>query len=265
MGFIHADRVKETSTTTGTGTYSLDGATSGFRSFVAGVGTTNQCTYCATDGVDWEINEGVVTDATPDTLTRARLLASSTGSAISWAAGTRNIFGVYSAADMNPRTVLQTSDHAISSTTATEITSLQFGSVQPGTYFLQYVLRCQSATTTVGVKLGINFTGTAASPVLTVRYGSTGTTAATGVADDVANVLTGSLVESRASQTYTTTAPDLGPNTGFGATNSNVLFIVEGSLIVTAAGDIEIWHGSETGTSTTVKAGSMGILTRAMG
>lgn len=263
MAFVHADRVKETTTTTGTGTYSLGGAAAGFRTFVAGVGDANRCTYCVSDGVDWEINEGVVADATPDTLTRERLLASSTGSAISWAAGSRQIYGVYSAADMNPRTVLLGSDHAISSTTATEITGLQFGSVQPGTYFLQYVMRCQSATTTVGLKFGINFTGTAANPVLTVRYGSTGTTAATGVADDVANVLTGSLVESRASVTYTTTAPDLGPNTGVAVINSNILFIVEASIIVTAAGDLEIWHGSETATSTTVKAGSMGILTRA--
>ena len=43
------------------------------------------------------------------------------------------------------------------------------------------------------------------------------------------------------------------------------MMIVEASIIVTAAGDLELWHASETATSTTVMAGSMGILTRAIG
>lgn len=264
MAFVHADRVKETSTTTGTGTYSLAGAAGGFRTFVAGVGTGNRCTYCVSDGSSWEINEGTITDATPDTLTRDRLLASSSGSAISWGAGTRQVYAVYSAADMNPRTVALGSDHAISSTTATEVTGLQFGSVQPGTYFLQYVVIWQSATTTVGISFGVNFTGTAANPVINLRHVTTGTTAATGAADDVANTGTGQLVEGRAALSYSTTAPNLGPNTaGVATANANMMSIIEAMIVVTAAGDLELWHSSETATSTTVKAGSAGILTRA--
>lgn len=93
MAFVSADRVKETSTTTGTGTYNLAGAAAGFRTFVAGVGTTNLCHYVAEDGTDWEIGLGTVTDATPDTLARTRVIASSNGgSAVNWAAGTRDIY-----------------------------------------------------------------------------------------------------------------------------------------------------------------------------
>lgn len=93
MALVHADRIKETSVTTGTGTYSLDGASTGFRTFVAGIGTTNKCYYVADNGVDWEIGLGTVTDATPDTLARTRIIASSTGgAAISWGAGTKNLF-----------------------------------------------------------------------------------------------------------------------------------------------------------------------------
>lgn len=93
MAMQNADRVKETSTTTGTGTYSLAGAVTGFRTFVAGVGTGNTCWYCATDGTDWEVGVGTVTDATPDTLARTTILASSNaGSAVNWGAGTRTIF-----------------------------------------------------------------------------------------------------------------------------------------------------------------------------
>lgn len=90
---IYADRVKETTTTTGTGTYSLAGAAAGFRTFVAGVGTGAVVTYCAEDGTNWEIGEGTVTDAATDTLTRTSILASSNaGAAVSWAAGSKNIF-----------------------------------------------------------------------------------------------------------------------------------------------------------------------------
>lgn len=93
MALVHADRVKETSTTTGTGTYSLAGALTGFRTFVAGIATGNTCYYAATDGTDWEIGLGTVTDATPDTLARTTILASSNaGAAVNWGAGTKTLF-----------------------------------------------------------------------------------------------------------------------------------------------------------------------------
>lgn len=87
------DRVKETSTTTGTGTYDLAGAVSGFRTFVAGVGNGIACHYVAEMGADWEVGLGTVTDASPDTLSRTRIYASSNaGAAVSWGAGTKTIF-----------------------------------------------------------------------------------------------------------------------------------------------------------------------------
>lgn len=94
MALVHADRVKETAAEiTGTGTYDLDGAVAGFQTFVAGIGTTNTCHYCATDGVDWEVGIGTVTDATPDTLARTSVLRSSNGdAAVSWSAATPEIF-----------------------------------------------------------------------------------------------------------------------------------------------------------------------------
>lgn len=93
MALVSADRVQETSTTTGTGTYNLAGVVTGFQTFVAGIGDTNTCYYCATDGTNWEVGIGTITDATPDTLARTVVLASSNaGAAVSWAAGTRNIF-----------------------------------------------------------------------------------------------------------------------------------------------------------------------------
>lgn len=93
MALVWKDRTKETSTTTGTGTYTLAGAVTGFQSFSA-IGNTNTCYYAAFDSVtgDWEVGLGTYTSS-GTTLARTSVLASSNaGSAVSWAAGTRQIW-----------------------------------------------------------------------------------------------------------------------------------------------------------------------------
>lgn len=97
MALRYAPRVKETTTTTGTGTYSLAGAVTGFQGFVAGIGSTNTVCYCCTNDVDWEIGVGTVTDSSPDTLSRTTIMASSnSGSAVNWGSGTKNVFCILS-------------------------------------------------------------------------------------------------------------------------------------------------------------------------
>ena len=95
MALILNDRVKESTTTTGTGTIDLDGATGGFKSFVAGIGTTNR-TYYAIVGrttTEFEVGLGTVTDASPDTLSRDVILSSSNSDAkVSFSAGTKDVF-----------------------------------------------------------------------------------------------------------------------------------------------------------------------------
>jgi hypothetical protein len=91
MAQITADRVKETSTTTGTGSYSLAGAVSGFRAFSAVCANTDTVYYAAVGGTDWEV--GLGTWATGNTLARTTILASSnSGAAVDWIAGTRDVF-----------------------------------------------------------------------------------------------------------------------------------------------------------------------------
>lgn len=90
-----ADRVKETSTTTGTGTLNLAGAATGFISFVAGIGNGNSCYYAIKHQSldEWEVGIGTVTDATPDTLSRDTVLASTNGgSAVTFSAGTKDVW-----------------------------------------------------------------------------------------------------------------------------------------------------------------------------
>ena len=78
---LFSPRVKETSNTTGTGTLDLAGAVTGFRTFVAGIATTNLCPYTLLDGngTNWEIGIGTVTDAAPDTLARTTVILNDAG------------------------------------------------------------------------------------------------------------------------------------------------------------------------------------------
>ena len=95
MAFVINDRVKETTTSTGTGTINLAGATVGFDSFVSGIGTTNSTYYAITvsQGV-WEVGIGTVTDAATDTLSRDTVISNSSGntSKIVFAAGEKDVF-----------------------------------------------------------------------------------------------------------------------------------------------------------------------------
>ena len=100
MALVIADRVKETTTTTGTGTINLAGAASGFQSFVSGVGNSNTTFYTIEDANGaWEIGICTITDASPDTLARTTVLATSNGDTtkITLSSGTHTVFGTYPA------------------------------------------------------------------------------------------------------------------------------------------------------------------------
>jgi len=91
MALVLKDRVKETTTTTGTGTYTLAGAVAGFEAF-SEIGNSNTTYYCCTDGTDFEVGIGTYTSS-GTTLARTTILQSSNSdSAVSWSSGTRTIF-----------------------------------------------------------------------------------------------------------------------------------------------------------------------------
>ena len=95
MALVINDRVKETSTTTGTGTIDLAGAETGYEGFVAGVGNGNTTYYAIelNSANEWEVGIGTVTDAATDTLSRDTIISSSNGdAAVNFSAGTKNVF-----------------------------------------------------------------------------------------------------------------------------------------------------------------------------
>jgi len=124
MAFQIADRVKETTSTTGTGTLDLGGAVSQFQTFVAGIGNGNETYYSIEDptGTDWEVGIGTVTDAAPDTLSRDTVISSSNGgSLVNFGAGDKVVFSTQPAS----KTFILSSDNTavISNINASTLTA----------------------------------------------------------------------------------------------------------------------------------------------
>ena len=94
MALVINDRVKETTTTTGTGAVSLGGAVTGFEAFSAGVGNSNTTYYAIVHQTEDEFEVGLGTlDGDSSDLTRTTVISSSNSdSAVSFAAGTKDVF-----------------------------------------------------------------------------------------------------------------------------------------------------------------------------
>jgi len=99
MALVVADRVKETSTTAGTGTLTLAGASAGFQSFAV-IGDGNTTYYTIVDSVanTWEVGIGTYT-ASGTTLARNTVLSNSSGTTtqINFAANSKDVFVTYPA------------------------------------------------------------------------------------------------------------------------------------------------------------------------
>ena len=99
MALIINDRVKETTTTTGTGAITFAGAVDGFETFGAGIGNSNETFYCIAHRSlsEFEVGRGTL-NGSSSTLTRNTILSSSNSdSAVDFSAGTKNVFCTYPA------------------------------------------------------------------------------------------------------------------------------------------------------------------------
>ena len=93
MALIVKDRIKESTTTTGTGTLTLAGATTGFQTFAA-VGDASTTYYAILNGSNWEVGLGTYT-ASGTTLSRDTILSSSNSGAAITLAGVSDVFCTY--------------------------------------------------------------------------------------------------------------------------------------------------------------------------
>lgn len=112
---IYADRVKESSTSTGLGNIILAGTLTGFRTFASIIAVGESFYYCIDGGTsgEWEVGIGVLTDAT--TLVRSSVLSSSSANAaVSFSAGTKTVFVTIAADGVSAPAAMQTTLETIS-------------------------------------------------------------------------------------------------------------------------------------------------------
>lgn len=94
MALVIADRVKETTITSGTGAVTLAGAVTGYQAFSAAIGNGNTTYYCIADqaGANWEVGLGTYS-STGNTLTRTTVLSSSNaGAAVNFGSNAKDVF-----------------------------------------------------------------------------------------------------------------------------------------------------------------------------
>jgi hypothetical protein len=128
MALVVNDRVKETSTTTGTGTFTLDGAVSGFETFSSAIGNTNTTYYAIVNGNgEFEVGLGTVGAGT---LSRDTIISSSNSDAAeNFTAGTKNVFVTLPAA----KAVILDSSGNITANNGSNLTNLNASNLASGT------------------------------------------------------------------------------------------------------------------------------------
>lgn len=126
--------------------------------------------------------------------------------------------------------------------------------LEPGTYQYQYFVRYQSSIITTGVKFAVDHTGTVTSHMTQARYVDASATASTGApTQNGPATATAQVMGAYSSRADNTT---LGPTLSTDAANAEMLMIIEGHIIVTVSGQLQLFHASETAAATTVKAGT---------
>ena len=160
MALVVKDRVRENSTTTGTGTFTLSGAVTGFQTFSTAIGNGNTTYYCIVNQGEWEVGLGTVGAGT---LSRDTVLSSSTGSKVSFTSGSKDVFCTYPSVKSVYR---NGSDVAVLSSTDVT-TGLGYTPLAPSNN-----LSDVSSTTTARTNLGLGSIATQASSSVSITGGA---------------------------------------------------------------------------------------------
>lgn len=150
------------------------------------------------------------------------------------------------------------SDLTVSSTTPAEATGLSLGT-STGNFAFEYYLMTNSAATTTGHKMSVNYDGT----VTQFAYYWYWVTALSTASDDVPDqdhvAAPGGVMSAYTARAKGTGG--LGTTTDVDATG-DVLYRITGLATVTVAGNFELWFAGDAAANTTLKAGSLLVVTK---
>lgn len=150
-------------------------------------------------------------------------------------------------------------DQSNSTVTPTKVTGLDV-TIGVGTWVFQYFIRYQAAALTTGVRFDVNHSGTVTTFLWQQRCVDTSATASTNAPDQDQIIAAGGVMSAMASRAKGTAGR--GTTLSVDTINANMLMIIEGLVVVTVAGDIQLYHGSEVAAASTVKQDSSLILTK---
>jgi hypothetical protein len=204
-----ADRVKESTATTGTGTLTLDGAATGFQSFTTAFGNGVSVYYVIAGGSEWEIGIGTTGAGT---LSRDTVLQSSNADAlVSFSAGTKDVFCAYVA------------DRAVTTVDAATLTNKTISGASNTLSNIGNAALTNSSVTVNGTAISLGSSGTVTAAAGTL----TGTTLASNVVSSsltsLGTIATGVWQGTAISDTYLATISTAGKvsNSATTATSAN--------------------------------------------
>lgn len=166
-----------------------------------------------------------------------------------------------------PRVKRLGSQHSNSTTTPTKVTDLDM-TLEAGTYTFNYWIIERSATITVAPLYNFNFSGTATVARWWFQYADLSSTLLAAIGTVSHNVSTPTLgfQMAQSEDTMATTATgNMHPSATTNAvqtTATDILVKITGLLVITVSGDMQLYHGSETATATTVEVGSSLVVVR---
>ena len=146
-----------------------------------------------------------------------------------------------------------TSDFATSSATAAEVTGLTLA-LPVGVFTFNYWLLIQTSATATAWKCSVNHDGTVTSFVYNVAAAQANPLQADGILDQDISLTTGGLLAVNAARAKSTAG--LTAFVSCDTANADMLGLVSGLMVVTVAGNLELWYASEGAVATTLKAGS---------
>lgn len=229
-GTLSGKIIKATNSLSSSGSLTVEGTMSG--ATIGGAGLVD-CDTGASSKLLWDATTGKFSCGTDQTSAGGMSLTRINGS--SGAAG----------ADTTWQNL--TANSTDCTTTALCAAVMTTTGVGAGTWKFKYTIIYQTAATTTGIGFAINHTGTAGQYQAMWTHITTGGAAATGIGDSDTATAAGQLAEGKHEGALNAL---IGSTTaGVDAANTDIMAVLEGIIVVTASGDLELKIGSEVGSS----------------